>query len=254
MPQSTQTDRKVAIVTGAGRGIGAACARALAERGFTVALMSPSDRSIRLAETLGGYGRQGSVLSREDLSALVSDVMARYGRIDAVVNNMGHGGGLPEEVPTLGYDADFEGSVLDIPDEVWHESLDMYVLSVAAMARLVTPIMIDQGGGSIVNISSPNAIEPRQMYPMSALRGALHSFTKLYADRYARHNVRMNNLLPGFCENVALSERAIRDIPMARPAAFGEIASVCAFLASAEASYLTGQNILVDGGVNRAVR
>ena len=98
------------------------------------------------------------------------------------------------------------------------------------------------------------ALEPRQPYPLSVLRGALHGFTKLFADRYARDNVRMNNLLPGFCENVNFTEQAIRDIPMGRPSRFEEIASACLFLASDASSYMTGQNLLVDGGVNRAVR
>ena len=249
-----KSEQRVAIVTGAGQGIGAACARALARAGYRLAVMSPSERSIEVARELGGYGRRGSVLEPADIADFVAEVMARFGRIDVVVNNMGHGGGLPQEVQTFGYDADFKGSALDIEDSVWHESLDMYLLNVVRMARAITPIMVAQGGGAFVNISSPNALEPRQMYPMSALRGALHSFTKLYADRYARNNIRMNNLLPGFCENVSISPRALREIPMGRPANFEEIASVCVFLASDGASYLTGQNIAADGGLNRAAR
>jgi NAD(P)-dependent dehydrogenase (short-subunit alcohol dehydrogenase family) len=127
-------------------------------------------------------------------------------------------------------------------------------LSVINMARRVTPMMVAQRSGAIVNISSPNALEPRQPYPMSVLRSALHGFTKLYADRYARDNVRMNNLLPGFCENVNFTGRSLQDIPMARPARFEEIASACVFLATDASSYMTGQNLLVDGGANRAVR
>jgi NAD(P)-dependent dehydrogenase (short-subunit alcohol dehydrogenase family) len=114
--------------------------------------------------------------------------------------------------------------------------------------------MVAQRRGAIVNISSPNALEPRQPYPMSVLRSALHGFTKLFADRYARHNVRMNNLLPGFCENVNFTGHSLEDIPMARPARFEEIANACVFLATDASSYMTGQNLLVDGGANRAVR
>ena len=82
----------------------------------------------------------------------------------------------------------------------------------------------------------------------------LHGFTKLFADKYARHNVRMNNVMPGYCENVAMSDAALRSIPMGRPARFDVIGRACVFLASDAASYVTGQNLLVDGGVNRAVR
>ena len=245
---------KVALMTGTGQGIGAGCAREMAKAGYKVALMSPSDRSVKLAEELGGIGRSGSVLSTEDLQALVDDTMDRYGRIDAVVSNMGHGGGVPEAIKTVGFDPDFDGPLLELPDSLWHESLDMYVLNAVKLARLVTPIMIQQGGGNFVNISSMNTVEPRAPYPMSMLRGALHSFAKLYGDRYARHNICMNNLMPGFCENVNLSESARMSIPAQRPASFKEIGKACVFLCSAESRYINGQNLLVDGGMNRGVR
>jgi len=248
------TDLKVAIVTGSGQGIGRGCAIELAHAGFKVSLMSPSDRSVKLAAELGGIGRKGSVLDNDDLKALVDSTMEAYGRIDAVVTNMGHGGGVPEAIKTVGFDPDFDGPLLELPDDLWHESLDMYVMSVVRTARLVTPIMIEQGGGAFVNLSSMNTIEPRAPYPMSMLRGALHSFGKMYGDRYARYNIRMNSLMPGFCENVNLSPQARRSIPANRPALFSEIGKICAFLASEDAAYVNGQNILADGGMNRAVR
>jgi NAD(P)-dependent dehydrogenase (short-subunit alcohol dehydrogenase family) len=131
----------------------------------------------------------------------------------------------------------------------------MYVLTAVRMARAVTPIMVAQGGGAIVNISSLNATEPRPGYSqMSVLRAALHGFTKLFADKYARHNVRMNNLLPGYCENVPMADTSLRTIPMGRTARFEEIGRAGVFLASDASSYVTGQNLLVDGGINRAVR
>ena len=245
---------KVAIMTGAGQGIGKGCAIEMAKAGYAVSLMSPSNRSVELAEELGGLGRSGSVLNVNDLEAMVEETMATYGRIDAVVSNMGHGGSVPEAIKTVGFDPEFEGPLLELSDELWHESLDMYVLNVVKLARLVTPIMIKQGGGSFVNISSMNAVEPRAPYPMSMLRGALHSFAKLYGDRYARHNINMNNLMPGFCENVNLSEHARTSIPAQRPASFSEIGKACVFLASDGARYINGQSILSDGGMNRAVR
>jgi NAD(P)-dependent dehydrogenase (short-subunit alcohol dehydrogenase family) len=207
MPNSQQQQQPVAIVTASGSGIGAACARALAKEGFHVSLMSPSDSNLRLADELGGIGRLGSVIDNRDLDALVDATLSTYGRIDAVVNNMGHGSTAFPAMETLGYDPNFDASPLDLPDSVWRESFEMYVMSVINLARRVTPIMVKQGSGAIVNISSPNALEPRQPYPMSVLRSALHGFTKLYADRYARNNVRMNNLLPGFCENVNFTGR-----------------------------------------------
>lgn len=247
-------DLKVAIMTGTGQGIGKGCAIEMAKAGYKVSLMSPSNRSVELADELGGIGRSGSVLDTGDLQAMVNDTMSAYGRIDAVVSNMGHGGGVPEAIKTVGFDPEFDGPLLELTDELWHESLDMYVLNVVKLARIVTPIMIEQGGGAFVNISSMNAVEPRAPYPMSMLRGALHSFAKLYGDRYARYNIRMNNLMPGFCENVNLSEFARKSIPAQRPALFSEIGQACVFLASDGAAYINGQNILADGGMNRAVR
>lgn len=247
---------KVAIITGAGQGIGAGVARSFAEAGYKVSLMSPSERSVTLARELGGIGRQGSALDNSDLKALVDATREAYGRIDAVVNNMGHGGGPAPSVTTgTVYNPDSFADPLAFPDEAWHGALDMYVLSVVRVARLVTPIMAAQGGGAFVNISSLNATEPRPGYAqMSVLRGALHGFTKLFADKYAASKVRMNNVMPGYCENVEMTEAALRSIPMGRTARFGEIGSVCVFLASDGASYMTGQNVLVDGGINRAVR
>jgi NAD(P)-dependent dehydrogenase (short-subunit alcohol dehydrogenase family) len=252
MINSTKTS-PVALVTGAGRGIGAGCARALASAGFRVALMSPSERSTALARELKGIGRQGSVLSADDINALVSDALDAYGRIDAAVYNMGHGGGVPRQITEIGYDPDAEEPLLELDEQLWHDSLDMYVLGVVRLARAVTPIMERQGGGAIVAISSLNAVEPRPQYPMSALRGTLHVFVKAFADRYAPSNVRMNALMPGFCENVELSKEAMRRIPMQRRARFDEIGQACVFLASEASSYMTGQCLLVDGGVNRAV-
>ena len=248
------SENKVAIMTGTGQGIGRGCAIEMAKAGYQLVLMSPSQRSVELAEELGCIGRSGSVLNSDDLQALVDDALHSYGRIDAVVSNMGHGGGVPEEIKTVGFDPDFDGPLLELSDALWHDSLDMYVLSVVKLARCVTPVMIEQGGGAFVNISSMNAVEPRAPYPMSMLRGALHSFSKLYGDRYAKHNIRMNNLMPGFCENVNLSDFARRSIPAQRPASFEEIGQACVFLASDAARYINGQSILADGGMNRAVR
>jgi len=143
------SDYRVAIMTGTGQGIGAGCAREMAKTGYKVSLMSPSDRSVKLAEELGGIGRRGSVLEVDDLQAMVDDTMKEYGRVDAVVSNMGHGGTVPEAIKTVGFDPDFDGPLLELPDELWHDSLDMYVLNVVRLTRIVTPIMIDQDGARL---------------------------------------------------------------------------------------------------------
>ena len=159
------SELKVAIMTGTGQGIGKGCAIEMAKAGYKVSLMSPSNRSIELAEELGGLGRSGSVLDAGDLQAMVDETLSTYGRIDAVVSNMGHGGSVPEAIKTVGFDPEFDGPLLELSDELWHESLDMYVLNVVKLARIITPILIEQGGGSFVNISSMNTVEPGRLIP-----------------------------------------------------------------------------------------
>ncbi|MCA9975444.1 MAG: SDR family NAD(P)-dependent oxidoreductase, partial [Anaerolineales bacterium] len=180
-------NHKVAVVTAAGRGMGAAIARGLAGVGYKLALLSNSGGAEALAQELGGVGMTGSVTEPADLAKMVERAMAVYGRIDAVVNNTGH----PPK-----------GALLEIPDDAWHQGLDIVLLNVVRMARLVTPIMIEQGGGAIVNISTFAAFEPCPSFPVSSsLRAALASYTKLYADQYAAQGIRMNNLLPGFIDS-----------------------------------------------------
>src|ERR1700693_4283431 len=105
------TFQKVAVVTGSGQGIGAGCARSLAEAGLKVILMAPSERSVELGQELGVIAMRGSVLENRDLEALVHLAQTSYGRIDAVVNNIGHGGGLPGRIEKIVYDKSFEGKL-----------------------------------------------------------------------------------------------------------------------------------------------
>jgi len=233
------TEKKIAIVTAAGKGMGAAIARELAANGYGLALLSNSGGAEALAAELNGLGLTGSVTEPDDLQHLVDLTMERYGRIDAVVNNTGH----PPK-----------GPLLEIADEAWHQGLDITLLNVVRMARLVTPVMQEQGGGTIVNISTFAAFEPDPTFPVScSLRAALGSFTKLYADRYAPDGIRMNNLLPGFVDSYPESQANLQRIPMGRYASVNEIGKTTRFLLSEDSSYITGQNIRIDGGITRAV-
>ncbi len=232
-------ERPVAIVTAAGSGMGAAIARELVGRGYAVAVLSSSGKGEALAEELGGLGVTGSNLIPADLKRLVDGTVAKFGRIDAVVNSAGHGP---------------KGPLLEIIDEDWHLGMEVYLLNVIRMCRLVTPVMEKRGKGAIVNISTYAAFEPESSFPTSGVfRAGLAAFTKLYADRYASENIRMNNILPGFINSLPEREEFRARIPMDRYGTVEEIAATAAFLVSDEAGYITGQNIRVDGGITRSV-
>ncbi|MDF1586220.1 SDR family oxidoreductase [Marinimicrococcus flavescens] len=233
------TGQKIAIVTAGGSGMGAGAARRLAAEGYGVAILSSSGKGEALARELGGVGVTGSNLEPADLARVVEAAMARWGRIDAVVNSAGHGP---------------KGPVLEISDEDWHRGMDFYLLNVVRMARLVTPVMQAQGGGAIVNISTYAAFEPEEAFPTSGVfRAGLAAFTKLFADRYAAENIRMNNVLPGFIESLPEKEDRRTRIPMQRYGRIEEVAELVAFLAGERSSYITGQNLRIDGGITRSV-
>ena len=218
--------------------------------------MSRSEGSLSLAERLGGVGMQGSVTEAADVDALVNLAIETYGRIDAVVNNSGRHADILqhhlEELPVLSgsrltLDPNDADDLLGIPDAAWHADLDLMVLNCVRMARAVTPHMLNQGGGSMVNISGMESVQPRLIYPLGPVRLALHGFTKLYADRYGRAGIRMNCILPGVMENASSSDTSIIDaIPLRRYGGLDELAKTVAFLLSADSGYITGQMILVD--------
>ena len=233
------SDAPVAIVTAGGSGMGAAAARRLGAEGWRVAILSSTGRGEALAAELGGFGVTGSNRSPDDLQHLVDETLARWGRIDAVVNSAGH---APK------------GPLLEIVDADWHLAMEMYLLNVIRIARLVTPAMQRRRAGSIVNISTYAAFEPEAAFPTSGVfRAGLGAFAKLYADRYAADNIRMNNVLPGFIDSLPQTEARRERIPMRRYGRMDEVAELIAFLATERSSYVTGQNIRIDGGITRSV-
>ena len=232
--------QKVAVITAGGSGMGAAAARRLAADGFGVAILSSSGKGEALGHELGGVGVTGSNQIPDDVKRLVDATMARFGRIDVLVNSAGPGP---------------RAALLDITDAGWHQGIDIYFLSAIRPTRLVTPIMEAQGtGGSIINITTFATFEPDPAFPTSGVaRAGLAAFTKLFADKYAAQGIRMNNVLPGFINSLAEKEEFRQRIPMRRYGRVEEIAGTVSFLASEAAGYITGQNLRVDGGITRSV-
>jgi NAD(P)-dependent dehydrogenase (short-subunit alcohol dehydrogenase family) len=219
--------------------MGAGAARRLAADGFRIAILSSSGKGEALAKELGGIGVTGSNQSNDDLKRLVDRTMEQWGRVDVLVNSAGHGPRAP---------------ILDLSDDDWHRGLEVYFLNVVRPTRLVTPIMQRQKAGVIINISTFAAFEPDPVFPTSGVfRSGLAAFTKLFADKYAADNIRMNNLLPGFIDSLPEKPEFRARIPMQRYGTTEEIAGVIAFLASDGAGYITGQNLRVDGGITRSV-
>jgi NAD(P)-dependent dehydrogenase (short-subunit alcohol dehydrogenase family) len=231
--------QKVVLVTAGGSGMGADAARTLARSGWQVGILSSSGRGEAPAKELGGVGVTGSNQNDDDLRRLVDAAFARWGRIDALVNSAGHGP---------------KGELLALGDADWQRGMDFYFLNVVRPTRLVAPLMVKQQAGAIVNISSFAAVEPDGAFPTSAVfRAALAAYTKLFADQHAAHNVRMNNVLPGFIDSLPEKPGIAERVPMRRYGRTEEVSALVAYLVSDAAAYVTGQNIRIDGGLTRSL-
>ena len=232
-------ETKVAIITAGGTGMGADAARKLAEDGFKVAILSSSGKGEALAEKLGGIGVTGSNRSNDDLKRLVDAAVSRWGRIDAAVNSAAHGPRAP---------------MLELTDEDWHTGMEIYFLNAVRVARLVTPVMQAQNP---VRSSTSRPMPPSSRKrcfrpPAFSVRGSRPS-PNSSPIKYAADNVRMNNVLPGFIDSLPETGERRERIPMGRYGRVEEVSELIAFLASDKSSYITGQNIRIDGGITRSV-
>lgn len=240
---------KVAIVTGAGQGIGRAIAEELGAEGATVVVTDIDDEAARAtAEGLGGtaIGVRADVADRDSVTAMVDEARDRFGRIDVLVNNAGW---------------DKVGPFVESDPADWDRIVGINLYGVLHTSRAVLPIMAEQGAGAVVNLASDAArVGSSGEAVYSAAKGGIVSFTKTTAREMARHQVRVNCVCPGPTDtalfaavvegNDKLRDGLIRAIPLRRLAQPADIAHAVTFLASDEASFITGQTLSVSGGMS----
>jgi NAD(P)-dependent dehydrogenase (short-subunit alcohol dehydrogenase family) len=230
---------KVAIVTGAGRGIGRSIAEVFAEEGATVIATGRASSDSTFPE--GVEYHRLDVATEEGWSRVVADVIARHGHIDVLVNNAG----------IIAYETLHELTLDD-----WNAVVATNQTGTWLGMREVIPHMIAQGGGSIVNTSSiwgTAAVSGAHAY--HATKGAVRNMSKSAAITYAKENVRVNSLHPGFIETPLtdaqapeINEYVVSMTPMGRAGTPREIAHGVVFLASDESSFMTGSELVIDGG------
>ena len=238
--------QKVAIVTGATQGIGLACAQRLIAEGATVVLADIKPEGAEAAAALGAQARffTADVSQKADVDALVADTMAAFGRIDILVNNAG-----------VTHKANF----LDITEDDFDRVLRINLKSMFLCSQAVAREMVKQRSGCIINMSSVNselAIPDQVPYVVS--KGGVNQLTKVMALNLAPYGIRVNGIGPGTILT-ELAKKAVLGSPEARHTILSrtplgrcgepeEVASIAAFLASDDATYMTGQTLYVDGG------
>ena len=237
---------KIAIVTGAGQGIGRGIAEKLAAEGATVVVTDLNEATAKeTAEAVNGVGMQADVTSRESVDAMVAQVHRQFGRVDVLVNNAGWDKASP---------------FVDSDPADWDRVIAINLYGVLHTCKAVLPIMAAQGSGSIVNLASDaGRVGSSGEAVYSAAKGGVIAFTKAIAREMARHQVNANAVCPGPTDtalfasmggdNPKLREALTKAIPLRRLAQPSDLANVVAFLASDEASYVTGQTVSVSGGL-----
>lgn len=259
---SSPDSHPVAIVTGASGGLGSATARALSAEGYHLVLMSRGGCE-NIAEETGGIGVSGSVLSDADVDRTVATALEAFGRVDAAVFGAGRhsevmkGYEIPAAPPatrdSFSYDPDYSREVFDIPWPAWHDDYEMMVIAPMRLAKAVLPHIGANGRGSFVAISGIEAGQPRLPFTLGPTRLALQGFVKLLADRYGPEGIRFNAIAPGLMESAQAEFHPewAGTVPLGRVGRNEEVGQTIAFLLSEASSYITGQCLTVDGGVNR---
>ena len=249
---------KVVIVTGGAKGIGEGCVQKFVDANATVISFDLDDTSLK--SQTSKYSNLGSrysshkvdVSNESEIEKAISKVKDMYGRIDGLINCAG--------IQTY-------GSVVDTTEEIWDKTFNVNVKSMFLTAKHVAPIMITQKSGSIVNISSVQSLmSQKTVVAYAASKGAINALTRASAIDLAIDNVRVNAVLPGSVDTPMLrtsadmhrGEKSVEEVlsdwgaghPLGRIAKSSEIGDLAVFLVSEESAFITGQSIVIDGGLS----
>jgi NAD(P)-dependent dehydrogenase (short-subunit alcohol dehydrogenase family) len=249
-------DGKVAVITGAGSGIGRAAASLFAAEGARVVVADVvadhADAAVAEIVDAGGSALAVTVDVSDEaqVAAMVAAAVSTYGGLHVMFNNAGI---FPDD----------DGGILDTPPETWQRVMDVNLKGVWLGCRAAVPAMLDSGGGSIVNVASFVALVGAATAQMAytASKGGVLAMTRELAVEYARKGIRANSICPGPIETPLLAEllsdperrqRRLVHIPIGRFGRPEEIARAALFLASDDASFVTGSALVVDGGITAA--
>lgn len=252
MPERFSLKGKTALIAGASRGIGEETAKLLAERGAAVIAASRKvEDCARVAEEIRAAGGKARAMKLHlgelaDHDAVLASIRKEEGRLDILVNN--------------GATNPYFGPAYETPESAWDKTIEVNLKGPFFLAAKAIPLMKEGGGGAIVNVASVNAMVPgfwQGVYSMT--KAALVNMTQVFAQEHGGDGIRVNALCPGLtdtrlasglmADKARLDELMARSFSLARPGQPQEMAFAILYLASDEAAYVTGQTLVVDGGL-----